>query len=101
VVCLSAVTGEGLEVLEHELGALLLGGVNVAADEALINRMHQQDSLRRAAACLDRFLSDMTVSPEFLALELQEALQALGEITGETTPDDILETIFGAFCIGK
>lgn len=100
-VSVSALTGTGLDELEEVLGSLLLGGVNVAADEALINRLHQKDSLRRALACLDRFLADMTVSPEFLAVELQEALQALGEITGETTPDDILEKIFGAFCIGK
>ncbi len=101
VVSLSALTGEGLEGLEDLLGKILLGGVNVAADDALINRLHQQDSLRRSAACLDRFLEGISLSPEFLALELQEALQALGEITGETTPDDILEMIFGAFCIGK
>ena len=101
LVSVSALTGMGLERVEATLGGLLLGGVNVAADEALINRLHQKDSLRRASACVDRFLEDMTVSPEFLAVELQEALQALGEITGETTPDDILEKIFGAFCIGK
>lgn len=100
-LAISAMTGAGLAELESALGDLLLGGANVSADEALINRLHQQDSLRRAEACLARFLSDLTISPEFLALELQEALQALGEITGETTPDDILETIFGAFCIGK
>jgi tRNA modification GTPase len=98
---LSATTGEGLAELEAILGRLLLGGANIAADEALINRLHQQDSLRRAAGCLGRFLEDTTLSPEFLALELQEALHALGEITGETTPDAILELIFGAFCIGK
>lgn len=100
-VRISALTGEGLDALEATLGQVLLGGASIAADEALINRLHQQDSLRRAAECLDRFLGGMALSPEFLALELQEALQALGEITGETTPDDILEMIFGAFCIGK
>ncbi|MBX3176438.1 MAG: tRNA uridine-5-carboxymethylaminomethyl(34) synthesis GTPase MnmE [Candidatus Hydrogenedentes bacterium] len=100
-VALSALTGEGLEQLENTLAEILLRGVSAGADEALINRLHQQDSLRRATECLARFLADTTVSPEFLALELQEALHALGEITGETTPDDILANIFGAFCIGK
>jgi tRNA modification GTPase len=41
------------------------------------------------------------MSPEFLALDLQEGLQALGELTGETTPDEVLGAIFGSFCIGK
>ena len=101
ILPLSALTGQGIEALETCLGNHLLGGANIAADEALINRLHQRDSLRRALECLDRFLADMTLSPELLAIELQDAVAAVGEITGETTPDDILETIFGAFCIGK
>lgn len=97
----SALTGDGLSALESTLGSILLGGANVAADEALVNRLHQQDSLRRAAECVGRFLGGAGMSPEFLALDLQEALQALGEITGETTPDEVLAAIFGSFCIGK
>jgi tRNA modification GTPase len=38
---------------------------------------------------------------ELLALDLREALDVLGHITGETTPDDILDLVFGQFCIGK
>lgn len=98
---LSALTGDGLHELEEILGGLLLGGVNLSADQAMITRAHQRDSLRRAAECVERLLADTTVSPEFLALELQQALDAVGEITGETTPDDILEAIFSSFCIGK
>jgi tRNA modification GTPase len=98
---ISALTGDGLTELEAALGSILLGGANVAADEALVNRLHQQDSLRRAAECVARFLGGAGMSPEFLALDLQEALQALGAITGETTPDDVLGAIFGSFCIGK
>lgn len=101
VLPVSALTGAGLAELEVRLGALLLGGAHIGADEALVNRLHQQDSLRRAAECVERFLVGAGASPEFLALELQEALHALGEITGETTPDDVLEAIFGSFCIGK
>lgn len=101
-VCpLSALKGDGLDTLEARLGDLLLGGVNLAADQAMLTRTHQKDSLRRAADCVARLLDDVTVSPEFLALELQQALHAVGEITGETTPDDILEAIFSSFCIGK
>lgn len=46
-------------------------------------------------------LENVQQLPEFLALDLREALQALGEITGETTPDDVLDIIFSTFCIGK
>jgi tRNA modification GTPase len=40
-------------------------------------------------------------SPEFLSIDLREALDALGEIIGQTTPEDVLDRIFAEFCIGK
>ena len=42
-----------------------------------------------------------SVSPELIAVDLQAALNSLGEITGETTTEDILNNIFSRFCIGK
>ena len=97
----SALTNAGLKELEAVLGTLLMGGANLDADQAMLTRLHQKDSLRRAADCVERLLQDPALSPEFLALEAREALQALGEITGETTPEDLLDIIFSSFCIGK
>lgn len=99
-VRVSALRGDGLEDLEGAMQRVLLGGAG-AASGAMLTRLHQKDSLRRAAESVARVLAAAGASPELLALDLQEALQALGEITGETTPDDILEQIFSAFCIGK
>jgi tRNA modification GTPase len=45
--------------------------------------------------------SAATLSPEFISVDLGQALHALGEIVGETTPEDILDRIFSQFCIGK
>ena len=97
----SAKTGQGLDSLENELAALIVGGAAVSPDQGMITRIHQRDSLRRAAIALDRLLENYGASPEFLSLDLREALGALGEITGETTPEDLLNTIFSSFCIGK
>lgn len=97
----SAATNEGLPDLEQQLGALLLGGSAISPDQGLITRAHQRDSLRRASAALERLLSDFDASPELLSVDLRDALGALGEITGETTPEDVLDRIFSAFCVGK
>ena len=97
----SAITGDGLNDLEEALGKLLLGSTPISPEHGLISRAHQRDSLRRAAAAVTRLLENFSASPEFLAADLREALDALGEITGETTPEDILATIFSSFCIGK
>lgn len=98
---LSAATGAGLEDLEKTLARLLLGEAAIPPDQGLVTRLHQQDSLRRACAALEQVLENFNQSPELLSVDVREAQQALGEITGETTPDDVLDRIFSAFCIGK
>jgi tRNA modification GTPase len=97
----SAKTGEGLKELEALLAQLLLGGASLSPGQALVTRVHQSDSLRRASAALDRLLANYSASPEFLSIDLRDALDALGEITGETTTEDVLDHIFSSFCIGK
>lgn len=102
VVSVSALRGSGLKALEEAMARVLLGAAAAGAgDAAMLTRAHQKDSLRRAAESLERLLADPGQSPEFLALELREALEAIGEITGETTPEDLLDIIFSTFCIGK
>lgn len=98
---ISALTSEGLQDLEATLAALLRGGVHIAPDQALVTRLHQKDSLRRALEAIERTEANFAKSPEFMAIEIDEALRTLGEITGETTPDEVLEHIFSSFCIGK
>ncbi|MBX7258221.1 MAG: GTP-binding protein, partial [Candidatus Hydrogenedentes bacterium] len=100
-LAMSAKLGTGLKDLENTLGQLLLGDTPISADYGMLTRIHQRDSLRRAAEALERLLSNYTASPEFLSIDLRDALQALGEITGDTTPEDVLNLIFSQFCIGK
>lgn len=101
ICSISAKTGEGMLALEAILAKQLMGGAHISADQALLTRTHQKESLRRAEEAVMRLLQNIENSPEFLAEDLREALEALGEITGECTPDDILEKIFASFCIGK
>lgn len=101
-VNISSKTGEGLDVLVARIKDAVFSGGIERAPEAAINLRHK-DALERADVALVRFLAgcDDNLSPEFLAFELQESLNAVGEIVGATTPDDILNRIFNDFCIGK
>ncbi len=97
----SAQSGDGLHELEAALAKQLLGGVSMNPSDVLLNRVHQRDSLRRAHQALTHLLADFGASPEFLSIDLRDALAALGEITGESTAEDVLDRIFASFCIGK
>jgi tRNA modification GTPase len=101
-VRLSAKTGQGLETLTSRIRDLILGPGRERAPEAAINLRHKQ-ALEMADAALVRFMDgcDKNLSPEFLALELREALDAVGEVVGRTAPEDVLNLIFSRFCIGK
>lgn len=101
IVKTSAKLHEGINELQN---AIVEGtGSNTISEvDFLINERHY-DILMKAKAALERCLETVNagLSNEFIAIDLKEALNRLGEITGETTPDDILNMIFDRFCIGK
>ena len=101
-IAISAQSGQGLETLREAL--LARAGWQPATEGVVIARARHVQALRRGAAHLaaarvhadrgDRAL-------ELLAEELRLAREALGEITGQFTSEDLLGEIFGRFCIGK
>jgi len=99
----SAVTGEGIDQLKRSLKTLAVGKRHEAGDSVLVSRLRHKVLLQQAAEALHNALAaiDETQSAECVALELRVALQALGEIVGIVTNEDILDQIFKEFCIGK
>ncbi|MCC6157603.1 MAG: tRNA uridine-5-carboxymethylaminomethyl(34) synthesis GTPase MnmE [Deltaproteobacteria bacterium] len=103
VLNVSAMTGAGLDALAAEMARAALGDAASGRDEALLaSERHEQRTLD-AIAHLDAALAALAAgsSPAITALEIADAARALGEIVGETTPDDVLGAIFSRFCIGK
>jgi tRNA modification GTPase len=100
-VRLSAKTGAGVEALETALKSCV--GYELADEGSFMARRRHLDALARAAAAVDA--ADDVLrrrrAGELAAEELRQAQQALAEITGEVTSDDILGEIFSRFCIGK
>lgn len=103
VVFTSALTGEGLAPLEERMVNLALGGKVSVSDAPIVNNPRHKDALERAERDLSQALAGLVsgIPDDFITIDLTAALNALGEITGETVQDDLLETIFSRFCVGK
>lgn len=100
---ISAKYGNGIDRLTAALRDLVLATPAEESSEAMIAHLHQKTALEKAAAGLVRARDGLQggLPPELVAQEVREALDALGEITGRTTPEEVLDRIFANFCIGK
>ncbi len=98
----SSIHGDGFHRLEDEIVRIALGEEQAAA-RVVIDSRRQKDLLSRCSQALERTIEGIeeNVPVDAVAVDLKEALDALGEITGEITSSDILETMFSRFCVGK
>ena len=99
---ISCVTGDGLADLENEILSRI-SKQNLRPENALAINTRHRDCLRRALEACDRARKsfDETFSPEYLSVDLNEALGAVGEVIGTAGVEQILDSVFGQFCIGK
>ena len=102
VVSLSSVTGEGLEDLGNAVAALFPAGDPGEAGSLLTDR-RQEDAARRALDAVRRALEALEtgMTPDAVLTDAEEALDALGELTGRTAKEEIVSRIFSRFCVGK
>ncbi len=100
---ISTKSGQGIEQLRTAIAGFLLGDHQATAESVMISEQRHYDALISCRRNLCLFLDNLnTKQPlEFSAFEIREALYHLGQISGETTSDDILAGIFSQFCIGK
>lgn len=98
---ISVRTGEGLAQLSGLIQELFSG--SVPCDGSLLTNARQCDAIRRAHAALERALEGLTLgqTPDAVLLDIEEAMEAMGEVTGATVREDITSRIFQRFCVGK
>lgn len=72
-------------------------------DQTIVTNSRHYDSLHKSSEALDAVLKGLTtgITGDFIAMDIRQSLYHLGEITGEISTDDLLESIFTRFCIGK
>ena len=102
LVSLSAKTGEGLDELGRAVEELFPKGTEDKAGE-LITNARQAEAASRALDCVVRAGQALTdgVTPDALLTDVEEALEALGELTGQSVREDVTDRIFSKFCVGK
>lgn len=99
----STLSGEGLPELEEAIARLVQAGKALQSDSVLVTSARHQEALRRGVEHLRAsFVSlEQGLPLDFVSIDLRAAYDALGEVTGETASDDLLDRIFSEFCIGK
>jgi tRNA modification GTPase len=101
-VKISALNGTGLSRLKGRIIEKALKG-SAEPGAAPVTNLRHLKALKKAFSSIKSFDAGLKkdLSPELLSVELRDALDAVGEIIGITTTDDILNRIFSSFCIGK
>jgi len=100
-IAISARTGAGMDILREHLKTVC--GLSVSTEGAFITRRRHLDALNRSLTHLNSAAAMLRRTPaaELIAEDLRQAQQALDEITGKFTADDLLARIFATFCVGK
>ena len=101
-LCVSSVTGQGLDKLENAVAALFPAGDPGEAG-SLLTDQRQEEAADRARAAVRRALEALEngLTPDAVLTDAEEALDAIGELTGRTAKEEIVERIFSRFCVGK
>jgi tRNA modification GTPase len=98
----SALTGEGLDLLDAEIKRMFpVFGMSPSGE--LITNTRQADAIARAASHVRLAVESLTaaVTPDAVLTDIEAALDAIGEVTGRTIREDIISRVFERFCVGK
>jgi tRNA modification GTPase len=102
-VWMSAKTGEGVDRMKDELVRLVVGSKGASEGRFYLTNRRHADAVERSRNSLQTALKSLEdgATNEFVAFDVREAIDALAEITGEVTSEEVLNGIFSRFCVGK
>jgi ribosomal protein L11 methyltransferase len=101
VITLSAKTGEGLDGLTEEIKTRFTRKTEY--NDGIVTNPRHMDALRRSEAALDAVCMGINcgMTADVITVDLEDAIDALGELTGQTASEDVMNGIFSRFCVGK
>ena len=92
----------GIDSLENKITEIFLsGGIN--ADDVFISNDRQKNALIKAKSIAKGMLENVEIGmpADMLYVDLEEVIEALGEVTGQTVQEEIIDRVFERFCVGK
>ena len=103
ILFISVKENDGFGALLDALKNMFLDGHTATAEDTLLGNTRHKDALYRAKEAMEHCMETITMRmPEdFISMDLQDANRALGEITGDTSDEEIIDRIFTKFCLGK
>jgi len=104
MVSTSALKGEGIDDLKRTIyTSLIQRDIRATPEHLIVANIRHKKSLVQIRNSLSNAMKGMEegTSVEFIAFEIRSALEALGQVVGETTSEEVLNRIFDQFCIGK
>lgn len=100
-ISISTATGAGIEALKTKILELTQIS-SISADSVIITNERHKDALARAKQALDSAISNISADTlDLVSIDIKDAYNAIGEITGNTTSEEIIDAIFKKFCLGK
>ncbi len=102
-VMISARTGEGMDELKNRIRSLVLSGTVQAEDGVYLSNTRQKQAVYEALEAVREGIAiwEAQLGTDMIGTELQKAYDALGEVTGNSVREDLIDTIFSRFCLGK
>lgn len=103
IIRISALEKKGMDLIEKQIEKMVYDGKLTTDNDILITSARHKDSLERAcSSCSDALTGiENSLEMDILEIDFNDAWASLGQITGDTVSEDLLDTIFKEFCIGK
>ncbi|PSJ31051.1 tRNA modification GTPase MnmE [Peptostreptococcus russellii] len=103
IINISALKNEGLDLLHDRIEDMVFSGEISNSGDVMITNSRHKDAIYKAMKAIEDAISSLNdeMSYDFIEVDLKDAWDALGYINGDTISEDLLDTIFSNFCIGK
>jgi tRNA modification GTPase len=103
IISTSLLDGTGIEELFNNIYKLFIEGEISISDEIIVTNIRHKDLMEKAKACLEEAIEskEFGLPIDIITIDINRAAYLLGQITGETVTEDVIQEIFSRFCLGK